>query len=239
MMKITYIYHSCFCVELESCVLIFDYYKGDIPAIPVGKPVYFFASHKHQDHFNLFILNMLPEYNPKFIISNDIRLSQKYLERYGIDSEVSNSIFYVKKHDEITVDNILIRTIKSTDMGCAFLIEADGITIFHAGDFNIWAMPDDERAELLLKYQQRLFNEELARIKGTVIDVAFFPLDVRLQESYYLGMKCFLENMEVKYMFPMHMWEQYDIVDRAVNNELKDYRDIIMRVNDEIKEWIF
>ena len=31
MVKITYISHSCFAVELEHSVLVFDYYQGELP----------------------------------------------------------------------------------------------------------------------------------------------------------------------------------------------------------------
>ena len=30
-MKITYIHHSSFCVELENSILLFDYFKGELP----------------------------------------------------------------------------------------------------------------------------------------------------------------------------------------------------------------
>ena len=52
-MKVTYIYHSSFAVELEKSMLIFDYYgKGDLPERPAGKQVYFLNSHSHPDHFS-------------------------------------------------------------------------------------------------------------------------------------------------------------------------------------------
>lgn len=45
-MKVIFIDHSGFLVELEKCVLLFDYYKGEIPKIE-GKKWYVFASHFH------------------------------------------------------------------------------------------------------------------------------------------------------------------------------------------------
>ena len=32
-MKVTFIYHSAFLVELERCSLLFDWYGGDLPKI--------------------------------------------------------------------------------------------------------------------------------------------------------------------------------------------------------------
>ena len=58
-MKVTYIYHSSFAVELEKSMLIFDYYgKGDLPERPAGKQVYFLNSHSHPDHFSKTIFNL-------------------------------------------------------------------------------------------------------------------------------------------------------------------------------------
>ena len=51
-MKITYIGHSGFLAETEHVLLLFDYYQGEIPALPGDKTLYVFASHRHRDHFN-------------------------------------------------------------------------------------------------------------------------------------------------------------------------------------------
>ena len=49
-MKVTFILHSCYHVELEGCCLLFDYYEGEVPES--DKPLYVFASHSHEDHFS-------------------------------------------------------------------------------------------------------------------------------------------------------------------------------------------
>ncbi|MCI7326664.1 MAG: MBL fold metallo-hydrolase, partial [Clostridiales bacterium] len=50
-MKITHIYHSGFCIELEQTILIFDWYTGILPELPEEKQVVVFVSHGHGDHF--------------------------------------------------------------------------------------------------------------------------------------------------------------------------------------------
>ena len=50
-MKITYISHSGFSVELDHYVFLFDYYKGEIPKFDPKKTIVVFASHVHHDHF--------------------------------------------------------------------------------------------------------------------------------------------------------------------------------------------
>ncbi len=50
-MKITYIEHSGYAIEWESCIWVFDYYRGKIPDWEKTKPLIIFASHAHKDHF--------------------------------------------------------------------------------------------------------------------------------------------------------------------------------------------
>ena len=50
-MKVTFIEHSGFMVEMEQNVLLFDYYQGEIPSFDGSKTLYVFASHSHADHY--------------------------------------------------------------------------------------------------------------------------------------------------------------------------------------------
>ena len=67
-MKIVFIHHSCFLVEVDEKVLIFDWFAGDrvngyqfkgvLPEYEPDTPVYVFASHKHADHFAMDVLRL-------------------------------------------------------------------------------------------------------------------------------------------------------------------------------------
>ena len=57
-MNISYITHSCFLVELDSCYLLFDYYRGTLPRMKEDKPLYVFASHAHSDHYSTRIFKL-------------------------------------------------------------------------------------------------------------------------------------------------------------------------------------
>ena len=61
-MQVIFIHHSCFLVEVDEKVLIFDWFDGDrvegyhfwrLPEYEPDTPVYVFASHKHRDHFDM------------------------------------------------------------------------------------------------------------------------------------------------------------------------------------------
>ena len=51
MIKVTYLDHSAFLVELTHHVLLFDHAAITPPSIPAGKSLYVFASHAHSDHY--------------------------------------------------------------------------------------------------------------------------------------------------------------------------------------------
>ena len=70
-MKITYIHHSCFLVELERVMLLFDYMRGSLPPLDDDKDLLVFASHRHEDHFSPAVFK-LAEKHPRirYILSD-------------------------------------------------------------------------------------------------------------------------------------------------------------------------
>ena len=46
-MNITFLYHSAFLVELDTCSLLFDWYGGTVPDYDRSRPLYVFNSHHH------------------------------------------------------------------------------------------------------------------------------------------------------------------------------------------------
>ena len=51
-MKITHICHSCFLVELDHTLLLFDYFQGALPPMDPEKTLFVFSSHRHHDHYS-------------------------------------------------------------------------------------------------------------------------------------------------------------------------------------------
>ena len=93
-MRVTYIGHSGFSVELESHILLFDYYEGTMPEFDPAKKLLVFASHSHPDHFNREILKLADVYpDVEYIFPKDIRIAKK---------EQRESEHFMRKRDEIT-----------------------------------------------------------------------------------------------------------------------------------------
>ncbi len=208
-MIITFVHHSCFVVETKERTMVFDYVQGGkvngyhfagvLPEFDRDKPLYVFASHAHQDHFDLEILKWAGDHpNIRYILSKDIRLSDRYLERNGIAASVKEKITFAPPLKTFEVDDMNIKTLRSTDAGVAFLIGAEGKYFYHAGDLNLWKW--DGAGDLVNGKETRAYYE---------IDVAFVPLDSRQKKYAAEGLMYFMEHVDAKAVFPMHMWQDY------------------------------
>lgn len=220
-MQITYLSHSGFLVETEHTSLLFDYYEGNLPPINPGKPLYVFVSHSHHDHYNRAIYHLENEYpEVTYFLSSDIEEEKK-----------ANRI-YLGAGEKTKVGNLKIETYLSTDLGIAFLVETDGKTIFHAGDFHWWhwiGEPDQENEEMKKRYLA-----EMDKIKGRHFDVAFLVLDPRQEEAFDWGFDYFMKHTRTDIAFPMHFWKDFSVI-RAYKNSAKAIK-IKDRVMDLTKE---
>lgn len=222
--KIYYIYHSGFAIKTEKHFLIFDYYKEPIEKhetsqqsivlspknIKDMKNVFVFSSHSHQDHFNPSILEW-KNYNEniQYIFSKDIK----------IDKNKANYSF-LEEGEEKLFNNIYVKAYGSTDIGISFLVKVDGLTIFHAGDLNWWHWKEDTLEEQALA--ESSFKDNIEKLQAEKsIDIAFFPVDPRLQESYYIGGEYFAKKIHPKLLIPMHFGDEATITKEFVDKMKK------------------
>lgn len=224
-LNIQYIGHSGFLVTTESCSLLFDYYTGELPVIFPEKPLYIFSSHRHPDHFNpdIFSFSKLAD-RVEYLLSYDIKLNSHFFSRYpeAVQIKEDGRLHSMKMDERYVIDNLEICTIQSTDEGVAFLVSVipEQKLIYHAGDLNWWVWPDDTKQEynnmtsMFCRSVERLV--ELVNRSGGTVDAAFIPLDPRQETFEFYGMKYYLEHVPMKAVFPMHFWEQYDIIPRFI-----------------------
>ena len=236
-MKITYIHHSCFLIELEQLYLLFDYVKGTLPVLSPDKDLLVLVSHRHGDHFSPDIFD-LAEQHPKirYILSDDI-WQNRVPEQHFCRTEYMDSGKVLSLPDG---GGVQITAFKSTDQGIAFLVENDGKVLYHAGDLNDWKWTGESKAwnnDMDASYRREL--EKIHNL-GLVPDVAMLPLDGRQEEWFYLGIHEFMEIVGAKAVLPMHFWEDYDIIHRLKELDCTtDYRDKITEIRQEGQAFIF
>ena len=228
MIKITYLEHSGFAVECDDYVLIFDYYKGNLPQFDKDKKICVFASHVHYDHFKKKIFTWAEEYeNIHYILSDDIEAAGPKAQTEHIGADADFNIWDLRIH-----------TLKSTDEGVAFLVRVKEKTFFHAGDLNWWYW-EEEDDETWNEPMRQAYQKEIAKIEGEEIDYAFFPLDSRQGEESVLGINYFMQHTNTKIVFPMHMWG-HDILDKFLKNSVSEpYRERIMKVKEPGQSFYF
>jgi ankyrin repeat protein len=135
---IWYLEHSGWAIKTKNHFLVIDYFLHNNRTPPEGaslasgyvipetlqdQHMTVLVTHHHGDHYNPGIFSW-QETVP------DIRYILGFRPR---DIETSGYLFAGPRTDH-TVDDMKICTIKSTDAGVGFIIEVDGLVIFHAGD---------------------------------------------------------------------------------------------------------
>lgn len=223
-MKIWYLGHSGFAVRLSQYVLVFDDAQAisDFPSFstqgsgtqPADLKKIVFVSHRHADHFSSKIFQWDgQEKQLSYVLSDDIPPTE------GI-----GGVKRIGAGQTTTVDGVRIKTLQSTDEGVAYLVNADGAVLYHAGDLNWWHWEGESAS----------YNEDMARryqrqidtLKGTGIDVAFVPADPRLGKSALWSMDYLMRTAEVSLCIPMHFWKDCSIFQRIADDPLTEpYRD--------------
>jgi len=214
--KVQYLYNSGFSVETENRHLIFDCYKGS-PKLN-HKDTIVLVSHSHPDHYNPGILKWKnKKENMKYIFSSDIQVK-----------EPDESICFVSPDEEISIYDMSIKTLGSTDLGVSFLVNVDNLTLFHAGDLNWWYWWDDTPEEI--RVMEEAFKREIHKLNGKKIDIAFFPVDPRLRHNYCLGGEYFIKEIKPEFFVPMHFGDDYGTI-KSFMEKVKNYPTKVVEIS--------
>ena len=97
-------------------------------ALSAYRKLYVFVSHRHDDHFSETIYDLCGE-DAVYIVGFDLPK-----EHRGVR---------MKPGEKQGFGSIQVKAFGSTDEGVSFLVEYAGITLFHAGDLNLWHWRDE------------------------------------------------------------------------------------------------
>lgn len=214
-MKVTFLSHSGFLVELKRVALLFDYTGGDLPELG-SKPLLVFVSHRHADHFSKRIFDLKDAH---FVLSDDIQ------------GFAGANITPVGPHEmRSPLPGVLVETLPSTDEGVAFLVTVGAETIFHAGDLNWWhweGEPDPWNPQMAED-----FRRCCEPLRGRLIDLAMLPLDPRQGADGFRGAKHFLETASIARFLPMHQWGTLGFTDDFLA-ACPQFADVTVKVEQE------
>ena len=212
LVKLIYHYHSGFSVQVGGTLLIFDYWEGEDRKLPnVGRitpqflrafeQIYVFVSHAHQDHLDPIVYLWKNEGLPiTYIVSSDMPIGTTG-KRIAPGQEKKLS------------DNVSVKAFDSTDIGVSFLVTAYGVSIFHAGDLNLWHWRD-ESSITEIEAAEKAFYACVEPIPKETIDLAFFPVDPRQGSMYDAGAGYFVMTVKPRILIPMHFQGRGDVAMR-------------------------
>ena len=143
-MKVWYLDHSAVAVKTEKHLLLFDLAGKALSGQPgeglaegcvnpdeiKDEDVLVFVSHEHKDHFDPAIFSLREKLSRvRFVLPEE--LDEVYQADLFVSAEEEQCKHYALPDCRIT-------TFASTDIGVAYLLETDGLRIYHAGDLNWW-----------------------------------------------------------------------------------------------------
>ena len=208
-LKLTYYYNSGFSVQVGGTLLIFDYWEGENRSLaPVNRinetylqafeQIFVFVSHAHPDHFDPVIYDWYKHGLPvSYIVSHDMPVGTR------------GSRLAPLQEKQLTQD-IKVKAFASTDLGVSYLVSIYGMTVFHAGDLNLWHW----RAESTLKEieeAEKAFYDAMEPLRQEKIDVAMFPVDPRQGFMYDAGANHFIMSEKPRIFIPMHWQDRPEV----------------------------
>lgn len=196
-LKVRFLGHSGFLVECGGRFLLFDYYTDEAGVLSGGLPSggsgAVLISHSHADHFNRSVFDIAVAGSTAVVADSSVRLPKAISGSYSLMPGGSVDLGWAR-----------VKAYGSTDEGCSFLVELCGFRIFHAGDLNDWYWEEESTPQELATDEAR-FLEELGRIDAAGMDIAFFPVDMRLGRHAARGASLFARALKPKLMIPMHL----------------------------------
>ncbi|MFH1313728.1 MAG: ankyrin repeat domain-containing protein [Candidatus Eisenbacteria bacterium] len=196
---IWYLGHSGWALKTRNHFLVFDYFdQGNEPSQPAlcngninpvelaGETVTVFASHEHGDHYDPMIFDWretLP--NVTYVL--------------GCEPEDTPAPYeYAAPRTSRTINGMKVSTIESNDTGVGFIVEVDGLVIFHAGDHA------NRQRDFSGPYQAEIDHLAAGGMKP---DIAFMPVSgcgFGDQEAVKLGVHYALGTLKPSVFIPMH-----------------------------------
>lgn len=183
---VTYLGHCGYVVETENYQLVFDVIRGQIPH--TNKKRIGFVTHGHADHY---VESIYDDSFSVLVLSDDI------------ENRVKQTTHVVKMGDELQIENLKLKVLGSTDLGCAYWVEVDNVKLFFSGDLNNWHWKTESTKEEV-KEMNDWFLELLKPLENQEVDILFVDIDPRLKVDYDLGAKQMIELLHPRFVFPMH-----------------------------------
>ncbi len=190
--------HSGWLVKTQNHLLVFDYWKNNIPPDEPGlangsivpaeirnQAVTVFLSHSHGDHYTPAVFDWKSEIKDITYVA-------------GFKPEGKDGYHFLPAHEKKELHGLEIIPIESNDSGQGYFITVDGVTIFHPGDHA------NRQRDFSGPFKKEI--DYLADL-GLRADILFVPVSgcgfgdiVAVKKGdYYI-----MDRLSARHVFPMH-----------------------------------
>ena len=220
-MRLTYIGHSCFKIEMEEVVIYTDPFFGNevngrprlvAPAISsdeIKACDFIFISHEHEPHCDAEAVKEIVERTYAHVVAPKPALARlKINDKYKVD---------VKEGDKFEIKNLAVEVIRAvhpqSTYPVGFRISRGNESIYHAGD-----------------------TYEYREMKGIVADVALVPIGGSYtMDPFAAATAC--NEMNIKYAVPMH-YNTHERIKQYADEFVRDVKRakvVVMEPGDELE----
>ncbi len=223
--SVTYLHHSGLLLRAGDVWMLFDYWRGEDDLFPEAaflrkedfadcKKLIIFVSHSHPDHFDR-VIYQFAHYaeDVSYVVSDDVikevRKDAKKEARADKGEndaiEALKTMKALKVGDTFEKDGAKITAFGSTDIGVSFYIEVGGLTIFHAGDLNLWHWREESSLPEIAA-AETAYYDAVAPLALLPMDIAMFPIDPRMGGLFDAGANHFIMAVKPRVFLPIH-WQ--------------------------------
>ena len=210
---VTFFYQSGFTVSIGKTLLIFSYWQTEEPALPEEyylsdrdfkgfNNIVVFVPRNSREHHDPAIYTWKKSYPITYVLSSDVKQ----------EADAGSNVRVIREGESLSVANVHVRACGSTDAGVSFLVHMGGITIFHAGDLNLWHWREENTLREIAQAEED-FYQTVAQIPETDIDICMFPVDPNLGGFYDAGANHFIMARRPAVFFPMHWAQRSEIAE--------------------------
>ncbi len=208
---VTFFYQSAFTVLMKKTLLIFSYRQTGLSQLAENQRlsekdflgfnnILVFVPNASAEHHDPAIYEWKPSFPITYILPQDAAKTAPH----------AANIRVCREGDHFSVGHCDITVFGSTDAGLSYLASAEGVTVYHAGDLNLWHWREENTLKEISRVEA-LFYEKVSRLPRDRIDVALFPLDPHQGGLYDAGANHFIMAVRPRTFFPMHFGARAEI----------------------------
>ncbi len=218
---VTYFYQSAFTVSLKKTLMVFSYRQTGLSQLAEEQQL----GEKDFQGFN----NILVFVPNNSLTHHDHEVIYKWKSSFPITYILSQdakknapempSIRYCKEGDSFSIAQANISVFGSTDAGVSFMVEAEDVCVFHAGDLNLWHWREENTLREIARAEES-FYDKVAAIPKDRVDICFFPLDPNQGGFYDAGANHLIMALRPRVFFPMHFGTRQEIANEYARRSI-------------------